>query len=258
MVVGIEKFREKLGAYSESYIIIGGTACDLILSRLQYEPRATVDIDMIVVVENLTEDFLRSFWEFVREGGYHPGVRVNERGERKYAFYRFDEPTAAGYPAQIELLSRHSELLGAPRDVVVVEPIPDDTELSSLSAIIMNDEVYAFTKAHSRMEAGVRVADSAALVVLKASAYMNLMRDKQEGRHVNEKDLRKHRTDVARLLFAETWDEPVVVPEEIGATLEAFVDEVRTRSLQSIADALRVPVEVANELIGGMRGIFNF
>ena len=44
MVVGIEKFREKLGAYSESYIIIGGTACDLILSRLQYEPRATVDI----------------------------------------------------------------------------------------------------------------------------------------------------------------------------------------------------------------------
>lgn len=31
MVVGIEKFREKLGAYSESYIIIGGTACDLIL-----------------------------------------------------------------------------------------------------------------------------------------------------------------------------------------------------------------------------------
>ena len=257
MVVGIEKFREKLGAYSESYIIIGGTACDLILSRLQYEPRATVDIDMIVVVENLTEDFLRSFWEFVREGGYHPGVRVNEQGERKYAFYRFEEPTAAGYPAQIELLSRHSELLGAPRDVVV-EPIPDDTELSSLSAIIMNDEVYAFTKAHSRMEAGVRVADSAALVVLKASAYMNLLRDKQEGRHVNEKDLRKHRTDVARLLFAETWDEPVVVPEEIGATLEAFVDEVRTRSLQSIADALRVPVEVANELIGGMRGIFNF
>ena len=99
MVVGIEKFREKLGAYSESYIIIGGTACDLILSRLQYEPRATVDIDMIVVVENLTEDFLRSFWEFVREGGYHPGVRVNEQGERKYAFYRFDEPTVAGYPA---------------------------------------------------------------------------------------------------------------------------------------------------------------
>ncbi len=44
MVVGIEKFREKLGAYSESYIIIGGTACDLILSRLQYELRVPLDV----------------------------------------------------------------------------------------------------------------------------------------------------------------------------------------------------------------------
>jgi len=31
MVAGIEKFREALGAYNESYIIIGGTACDLML-----------------------------------------------------------------------------------------------------------------------------------------------------------------------------------------------------------------------------------
>lgn len=255
MVAGLEKFRESLGAYSESYIIIGGTACDLILSRLLYEPRATADIDMIVVVENLTEDFLRSFWSFIREGGYHPGIRLNKQGNRVYAFYRFDKPQMPGYPAQIELLTRHSELLGVPNDVHV-EPIPDGTEMSSLSAIIMNDEVYAFTVQHSVIEAGLRVADSAALVVLKVSAYMNMLADQRNGMHVDAKDLRKHRTDVARLLFAETWDEPIDVSETVYANIVAFANEMRTDSLQSIADALRVSLPVADELIERIKLIF--
>ena len=255
MVAGIDKFREAFGAYNESYIIIGGTACDLMLSRLQYEPRATADIDMIVVVENLTENFLRSFLSFIREGGYHPGIRVNKQGARIYAFYRFDKPEMLGYPVQIELLSRHSELLGVSNDVHV-EPIPDGTEMSSLSAIIMNDEVYAFTVRHSVMESGLRVADAAALVVLKVSAYMNMLADQRAGKHVDAKDLRKHRTDVARLLFAETWDEPVMVPEGVYANIVGLVEEVRADSLQSIADALHVSLPVADELVQGMTRIF--
>ena len=255
MVAGIEKFREALGAYNESYIIIGGTACDLMLSRLQYEPRATADIDMIVIVENLTEDFLRSFWSFIREGGYHPGIRVNKQGSRVYAFYRFGKPEVLGYPVQIELLTRHSEFLGVPSDIQI-EPISDGTEMSSLSAIIMNDEVYAFTVRHSVMESGLRVADAAALVVLKVSAYMNMLADQRAGKHVDAKDLRKHRTDVARLLFAETWNEPIDVPEHVYANITAFVEEVRADSLQSIADALRVSLPVADELILGMTRIF--
>lgn len=38
-------------------------------------PRATHDIDMIVIVENMTEAFGERFWQFVREAGYRPEKR---------------------------------------------------------------------------------------------------------------------------------------------------------------------------------------
>lgn len=59
MVEGLNKFRESLGSYSDNYIIIGGTACNVILEDAGTTPRVTHDIDMIVVVEQLTKDL----WE---------------------------------------------------------------------------------------------------------------------------------------------------------------------------------------------------
>ena len=71
---GLEKFREAFEAYSENYVIIGGTACDIALTGTTVRPRATHDIDMIVIVEKMTGDFAEHFWQFVREGGYRPEV----------------------------------------------------------------------------------------------------------------------------------------------------------------------------------------
>lgn len=69
---GLEKFREAFEAYSDNYVIIGGTACDITMTGTTVRPRATHDIDMIVVVEKMTADFAEHFWQFVREGGYRP------------------------------------------------------------------------------------------------------------------------------------------------------------------------------------------
>lgn len=49
---GLEKFREAFEAYSDNYVIIGGTACDITMTGTTVRPRATHDIDMIVVVED--------------------------------------------------------------------------------------------------------------------------------------------------------------------------------------------------------------
>ena len=104
-----------------------------------------------------------------------------------------------GYPEMIELLSRHPDALGEPQGLAI-EPLPIDGEQSSLSAIIMDDDYYYFTIEHSRLTDDVRHADSAALIALKARAYLNLMQDRQEGKHVNSKDIKKHRSDVLRML----------------------------------------------------------
>ena len=53
MVKGIEKFREHFGAYKDNYVIIGGTACDVHEDAAGQKPRATKDIDMILIVEEI-------------------------------------------------------------------------------------------------------------------------------------------------------------------------------------------------------------
>lgn len=59
-------------------MVIGGAACDITMTNTVVRPRATHDIDMIVIVENMTEAFANRFWQFVREAGYRP-----ERGNRR-------------------------------------------------------------------------------------------------------------------------------------------------------------------------------
>ena len=53
MVIGLSKFIEYFKDYSNSYIIIGGTACDIIVENAGFVPRATDDIDIVLIVEAL-------------------------------------------------------------------------------------------------------------------------------------------------------------------------------------------------------------
>lgn len=48
---GLEKFKEHFAGFEDNYVIIGGTACDIALRDTVMRPRATDDIDMILVVE---------------------------------------------------------------------------------------------------------------------------------------------------------------------------------------------------------------
>ena len=154
MVRGLEIFKEYFKDYSENYIIIGGTACDVIIDDAGFEARATKDIDIILIVEALTKEFVLKFWEFINDGEYER--REKSEDERKY--YRFIQPKTKNFPLQIELFSKIPDLMdleGEPH----LTPIPVDDDLSSLSAILMDDEYYKFTINNSKTEAGVHFAE---------------------------------------------------------------------------------------------------
>ena len=70
MVKGIDKLREYFKDFPDSYVIIGGTACDMIIGAAGLTPRATKDIDIILIIEALTSDFVRHFWAFLQSFGY--------------------------------------------------------------------------------------------------------------------------------------------------------------------------------------------
>lgn len=99
MVPGIDSFREKFKDYTDYYTIIGGTACDILLSEADLPFRATKDIDMILIMEDNFPEFAAIFWEYIKEGGYKCGWK----NEENMHFYRFTEGQF-GYPTMIELL----------------------------------------------------------------------------------------------------------------------------------------------------------
>ena len=196
------------------------------MTGTEVHPRATHDIDMIIVVERMTPQYGERFWQFIREAGYRPEKSKAKEGESpKYEMYRFVDGNP-GFPEMIELLSRHPDVLGEPKGLTI-EPLPIDGEQSSLSAIIMDDDYYRFTIEHSRLTDDIRHADSAALVALKARAYLNLIQDKQNGKHVNSKDIKKHRSDVLKNVVIMTEDE-IPAPSSIVECVKEFVMSIRS------------------------------
>jgi len=254
---GLDKFREAFEAYSDNYVIIGGTACDITMTGTAVRPRATHDIDMIVVVEKMTSEFAEHFWLFVSEAGYRPEKRKQTEGESpKYELYRFVDGKA-GYPEMIELLSRHPNIFGIPKGFII-EPIPVDGSVSSLSAIIMDDDFYNFTIQHSRITNGIRHADSAALIALKVKAYLNLKQDKVDGKHVNSKDIKKHRSDVLKnVVIMENTT--VIASNAVVTSVKEFVASIRSEwnSLsEPLSKALGQNPEFIDELLNQLDDLF--
>lgn len=192
MVPGIDSFREKFKDYTDYYTIIGGTACDILLSEADLPFRATKDIDMILIMEDNFPEFASVFWEYIKEGGYKCGWK----NEQNMHFYRFTEGKF-GYPTMIELFSRkpgyHLEI----EEGIIPIHIEDDT--SSLSAILLNDDFYKFMMSGRRVVDGIGVLGAEYLIPFKMYAWINLLERKRAGEHVNEKDLKKHKYDVFRL-----------------------------------------------------------
>ena len=82
---------------------------------------------------------------------------------------------------------------------------------------------YGRTKQISR---GLSHADSAALIALKSRAYLNLLQDKANGGHVNDRDIKKHRSDVLKNV-AIMEERQVKAPASIVACVKDFVASIR-------------------------------
>ena len=50
--------------------MIGGAACHWYEEEYAQNPRATKDLDLILVVEALSAEFGLKFWEFIKAGRY--------------------------------------------------------------------------------------------------------------------------------------------------------------------------------------------
>lgn len=176
MVVGIDKFAIHFEPYRDRYVLIGGAATWLVLNEVGLDARATRDLDIVLSVEALDADFGRAFWEFVRAGGY----QILQKSSGRPTFYRFGKPADAGFPAMLELFSRLSDGIDLPASARVT-PVPLAEDLSSLSAILLDEDYYGFVHANKRQVAGVPIVTEVCLIPLKAKAWLDLSERKRAG-----------------------------------------------------------------------------
>ena len=189
MVSGFTKFKERFQGFENQYVIISGTACDLIMENEELPFRATKDVDIVLIVESITAEFGRQFWEYVKEAGYEHLNKSTGNAQ----FYRFTSPKSKEYPYMIEIFSRNPDFIILEDDAVLT-PLPIDDEISSLSAILLNEAYYELLKTGQMM--------------------------------VDSKNIKKHKNDVFRLAQLITANTRQVLSPEIAEDMKKFLSEI--------------------------------
>lgn len=233
MVTGFESFKRWFSEYSEQYAIIGGTACDLLMSEEGMDFRATRDIDMVLIVESLTPQFGERFWSYIRDAGYEH--RNKSTGEPQ--FYRFTNPKSRDYPYMIELFSRRADAIALSDDAVLT-PLPLDHEISSLSAILLDDAYYQFLRKGKTIIDGIPILDAMHLIPFKAKAWLDLRQRKEAG-EVDSKNIRKHKNDVIRLSMLLRENDTIDLPQAIRNDMKGFLSAMREESIDLKALGIR-------------------
>ena len=122
MVKGLDIFRERFRTFEGSFTLIGGAACEEWFTAQGLTFRATKDLDIVLMIEVLDQDFIAAMRGFVAEAGYE----IRERSEGVPILYRFAKPAREDFPFMLELFSRSPEGidLGPDQEIipVAVEP----------------------------------------------------------------------------------------------------------------------------------------
>lgn len=216
MVRGLDTFRNYFRNFEDQYVLIGGAACDILFASNEGQFRATRDLDMVLIVEALTQEFGDKFWEFIESGQY----RNKTANLGNPQFYRFDKPENDSYPKMIELFARTDFKL---KEMNGLTPIHIDDEVSSLSAILLNEDYYAVLLAGKEVVSELSVLRPEYLILLKAKAYLDLKERIEKGEHVDSRDIKKHKNDILRIAAEFVLEKMDVLPENVHTDMKNFI-----------------------------------
>lgn len=246
MVRGLAIFQKWFEGFENQYVLIGGTAAVISMSEVGLPFRGTRDLDIVLHVEVLTQAFGQKFWEFVQAGGYQ---RSEGNSQKKPCLYRFQDPLDDEFPHKLELFSRVPDGLSfiPPGHLT---PIPLDEQISSLSAILLDDDYYHFLLAgrHHRHGMPSWVGEDR-LIPLKALAWLEMNERVRQGETIDSKKINKHLADVVKLSALLQPGYVIDLPEKLKDDLLDFVSKVvalnrppQLVAMDRIAAAYALPV----------------
>ena len=223
MVRGLQQFSAWFEKYTDQYVLIGGTAESLAMNAAGVEFRQTKDLDIVIHVEVLKSEFIATFWEFIEAGQYEiklSGVHG------KPCLYRFQKPADDEFPYMIELFAR------APIDLKIafgqkLTPLRTEDLVSSLSAILLDNDYYKFILENRVITEGLPVIAAVGLIPLKALAWLNLKESKQAGEQIDSRDIKKHLNDIEKISMLLAPNFTVDISGKIRSDLNRFIEELK-------------------------------
>lgn len=223
MVKGLDVFKTHFSAFTDQYVLIGGTVTSELMRNAGLLFRTTNDLDIVILVEALTSEFIKAFWGFVNKGAYQD--KYQNQSEKKY--YRFKNPSNDRYPVCLELFSRIPDFIPFEGDGRYT-PITKDTGMSPLSALLLDDEYYSFIKDARINYDGLSCISADHIIVLKAKAWLNNTDRKNSGEDVQSWDITKHRSDIFRLYQLLIPENGLELPISIKKDFVSYLNELET------------------------------
>lgn len=237
MVKGLDLFRERFRPFQGMMTLIGGAACDEWFTTVGLSFRATNDLDLVIMMDDVESAFVSAMREFVAEGGY----KTSERSEGAPILYRFTEPKRKEFPAKLELSSRKPEGFKLSDEQKYI-PISAGLGTHSLSAILLKDDYFELIQDYHDKRDGLWVANATSLIPLKAHAWLNLTKAKAAGAAIDSQNIKKHRADVFRLAATLPGEPGPELPTPITTNLTTFLESFPVGSAEwpSIVASLEV------------------
>jgi hypothetical protein len=249
MVKGFGIFADHFRDYGDRYVLIGGTACHLALEKAGLPFRVTRDFDIVLCIEALDSAFVKVFWEFIQTGRY----QIQQKSEGAKQFYRFFKPEDTRFPSMLELFSRKPDALDISRSSVLT-PIPVEEDVSSLSAILLDDGYYGFIQSGKTTIEGVPVIGADRLIPLKAKAWLDLSERKGRGEEVDGKTIKKHKNDIFRLYQILDPENIIELPAVVAADMKRFAAKIAGEAIDF--KALGLGGMRIEDVLNDLRSIF--
>ena len=121
----------------------------------------------------------------------------------------------------------------------VLTPLPIDDEISSLSAILLNEAYYDLLKDGQVILDGIPVLKEICLIPFKAKAWLDLTERKEKGETVDSKNIKKHKNDVFRLGQLITAEARQNLDGEIASDMNRFLNEMEKETVDLKALGIR-------------------
>ena len=130
----------------------------------------------------------------------------------------------------IEIFSKKQDWLNGEFDQQIV-PIHIDDQISSLSAILLNEAYYEFLREGSEIIDGVSILKAEHIIPFKAKAWIDLSKRKENGESIDSRDIKKHKNDIFRLSMLLTPEQKIRTSDEIKEDLSFFIQHIKNEDI---------------------------